>query len=178
MDASKPSQGYTLLHKSREQKTASDCQESVARQRHDRLYFRSISHVARDFWTRSYPYGIADIRAEDMIDLDECAIYKESADRHIGKAPIGIRVREAGPYSHSVKWTLLMAITCRAGPNDRFVLFEQRPETDVATFYEFLEGVINQIEPGTEGYRRCFTMDNLLAHKHPIVLQLIVQSGH
>jgi hypothetical protein len=44
------------------------------------------------FWTRSYPYGIADIRAEDMIDIDECAIYKESADRHIGKAPIGIRV--------------------------------------------------------------------------------------
>jgi hypothetical protein len=71
-----------------------------------------------------------------------------------------------------------MAIACRAGPNDRFVLFEQQPRTDVATFYEFLEGVINQIGPGTEGDHRCFTMDNLLAHKHPVVLQLIVQSGH
>jgi hypothetical protein len=68
------------------------------------------------FWTRSYPYGVADVLAEPMIDLDECAIYLESADRHIGKAPIGIRVREPGPYGHSVKWTLLMA-TQSMGPS-------------------------------------------------------------
>jgi len=32
------------------------------------------------------PFGIADIRVEDFIDLDECGVFVETADKHIGKA--------------------------------------------------------------------------------------------
>lgn len=36
-----------------------------------------------------YPYGVADIKREDLIDLDEAGFSLESATRHYGKAFIG-----------------------------------------------------------------------------------------
>ena len=38
------------------------------------------------YWNLPYPFGIADIRVEDFIDLDECGVFVETADKHIGKA--------------------------------------------------------------------------------------------
>lgn len=58
----------------------------------------------------AYPFGIADIRIEDMIDLDEMGEYPEDTNRSIGKTPTFLRVREAGVYSRCHKVTLLMAI--------------------------------------------------------------------
>ena len=57
-----------------------------------------------------YPYGIADIWREDLIDLGECGVFVETADKHISKAFIGSRVRQAGNYQQGEKWTLLLAI--------------------------------------------------------------------
>ena len=45
-----------------------------------------------------------------MIDIDEAGIFLKTAARKIGKISIGSRVREPGPYGHSEKYTLLMAI--------------------------------------------------------------------
>jgi len=50
----------------------------------------------RAFWTMPYPLGIADCRAEDMIDVDEAGITQDDAGRRYGKSFIGVRVREAG----------------------------------------------------------------------------------
>ena len=43
----------------------------------------------------AYPFGIADIRLDDMIDLDEMGQYAEDTNRSIGKARASLRVREA-----------------------------------------------------------------------------------
>ena len=40
----------------------------------------------------SYPWGIADITVEDLIDLDKCGLFVETADKGIGKAFVGNRV--------------------------------------------------------------------------------------
>jgi hypothetical protein len=130
------------------------------------------------FWHMNYPFGIADVALVDMIDIDEAGIFLETANRSWGKAVTGMRVRASGPYGHSEKWTLLMAISGRIGPLDRFVRLEQRPGTDIHFFYDFIRDMIDQIGPGAPGNRRCFTMDNLTAHKHPTVLNLILTSGH
>jgi hypothetical protein len=36
-----------------------------------------------------YLWGIANIRVEDLIDLDECGLFVETADKGIGKAFVG-----------------------------------------------------------------------------------------
>jgi hypothetical protein len=38
------------------------------------------------FWNLPYPYVIADIQRQDMIDLDECGVEMSDGDRSIGKA--------------------------------------------------------------------------------------------
>ena len=63
------------------------------------------------YWNLPYPYGIADIRVADLIDLDECGVYVETADKHIGKAYVGSRVCRGGNYHHLEKWTLLLAVS-------------------------------------------------------------------
>ena len=125
-----------------------------------------------------YPYGIADVPADTMIDIDEAGVSLETANRGYGKAHIATRVRQVGLYGHSDKFTILLAISGRPGPLDRFMLLEKRPGTDVHTFAAFVANIINQIGQGTPNNQRCFTFDNLSAHKHPLVLQLIVGSGH
>ena len=63
------------------------------------------------FWNLPYPYGIADIRRQDLIDLDECGIELSTADRKIGKAYVGKRVKQSGLYSKTDKYNLLLAIS-------------------------------------------------------------------
>ena len=59
-----------------------------------------INRLKREqFWGMAYPFGIGDIRIEDMIDLDEMGEYPEDTTRSIGKSPTSLRVREAGVYS-------------------------------------------------------------------------------
>lgn len=70
------------------------------RRSHESLFKR------RRFWNFSYPYGIADIAAEDMIDLDEARIKTAHGNRKIRKGAKGERVREDGPYGHDSKLTI------------------------------------------------------------------------
>ena len=50
--------------------------------------------------------------------------------------------------------------------------------TTIIKFVEFIQRILNDIGPGTPGNRRCFTMDNLTAHRNLLVQQLIHQAGH
>ena len=63
------------------------------------------------FWNLPYPLGIADIRRQDMIDLDECGIEPSTADRSIGNAYLGRRVKQSGLYLKSDKLNQLLAIS-------------------------------------------------------------------
>jgi hypothetical protein len=55
-------------------------------------------------------YGIADIRREDLIDLNDCGVFVETAHTHTGKAYIENQVRQAGNYQKAEKWNLLITI--------------------------------------------------------------------
>ena len=115
---------------------------------------------------------------EDMIDLDEAAIKLTHANRNHGKGHKGALGREEGPYGHDKKQYLLMAVTGRPGENDRFVDLEERSGTDILRVYDFIASIIERIGHGVDGDRRCFMMDNLSAHKHPIFLNLIRTAGN
>ena len=130
-----------------------------------------------NYKNQNYPHGVADIPIEDMIDLDEAAVYVETANRSDGKAYIGVRVREEGPYNHSNKFTLTAAIAGNAA-GDRWFQLEKKAGTTVIDFLDFVRMIIDEIGDGTPGNRRCFTMDNLLAHKHPLVVNEILFRGH
>ena len=59
----------------------------------------------------NYPNGIADIRRDDMIDVDEAGIKLEHANRRMGKAALSGRVRQRGNYGYGENHTLKMAIS-------------------------------------------------------------------
>ena len=63
------------------------------------------------YWNSEYPAGIVNIHRQDWIDFDEVDIFVETSNRSSVKCVIGIRVREEGPYNHSDKYTLTMAIS-------------------------------------------------------------------
>jgi hypothetical protein len=41
------------------------------------------------FWNTNYPYGIADIERENLIDVDEAGVFLETCNRGMGKSTIG-----------------------------------------------------------------------------------------
>ncbi len=54
-----------------------------------------------------------------MIDLDEYGVQVQSAERHWGKALVGKRVNQTGPYSKLTKINLLLAILGDDDTNNR-----------------------------------------------------------
>ena len=129
------------------------------------------------YWNYNYPAGIRNIPRNQWIDIDEAGVFVETANRKSGKAVIGVRVREEGPYNHSEKFTLTMAIS---GGLDgrRWLDFERKSGTTVADFYDFILRILTTIGHATPNSRRLFTMDNLLAHKNRVVIALIHEWGH
>jgi hypothetical protein len=129
------------------------------------------------FWRHNYPYGIFDINIEDLIDLDEAGFFLESVNGARGKAGIGKRVKEEGPYGHSEKWTLTMAVS--ADPNgERWVNFVRKPGTSIFDFATFIQRIVDSLPPGTAARRRCFIMDNLSAHHSILITQIIHAASH
>ena len=112
------------------------------------------------YWNLPYPFGIADIRVEDLIDLDECGLFVETADKSIGKAYVGNRVRQEGNYQKSEKWTLLLAIAGSALA-ERWALMWLDGGTTGDRMIECIQLILNDIGVGTPARRRCFIMDNL-----------------
>ena len=129
------------------------------------------------YWNLPFPGGIANIRRTDMIDLDEFGVFVQTANRKDGKAFIGIRVNEPGPYEKGEKRTTIMAISGDpAGERWRDTWVEGGTTND--RMVEFIRTILNSIGPGTPACRRCFTMDNLNSHHNALVTQLIYNAGH
>ena len=51
--------------------------------------------------------------------------------------------------------------------------FEQKAGMDVASFYDFIVRILNDVGPGTPQRERCFTLNDILAHLHPMVVHTI-----
>ena len=128
------------------------------------------------YWNLPFPNGIANIPAQDMIDLDECGIKLETANRKYGKASLSRRVRERGNYGHGVNHTLMMAIS--GGPNhERWRRFSTNA-TNILSFVDFIDDILTDLPQGIPGNRKCFTMDNYIVHHSPVVLAMITNAGH
>jgi hypothetical protein len=133
------------------------------------------------FWNVDFPAGIVGINRADLIDIDETGLFIESSTRTHGKAMIGRRVREVGPYGHSTKFTLIMAITgCDQDDNipKKFYELERRNGTSFIDFVRFITSILDVIGPGTAARRRTFLMDNLASHRNPWIRMLIENRGH
>ena len=100
------------------------------------------------YWNLPYPFGIADIPKNDWIDSNDSAIFVETANCKAGKAPIGTRVRQSGPYNHTEKFTLTLAISGDAYGKG-WADFEWKSGTTVDDCYNFILRILESIGPGT-----------------------------
>lgn len=135
-----------------------------------------------NYWFLPCPFGIADIPRSRIIDLDEAALFVESANRSRGKAHLVRRVREVGPYGHSEKLNILVAISgedyAPGHPARRWVDTWNDGGTTTAKFLTFILRILIDIGQGTPGNFRVFTMDNLNSHRNVLVQQVIHAAGH
>jgi hypothetical protein len=128
------------------------------------------------FWYSPYPFGIADVDCEDMIDLDECKVIIEHANRRFAKCTLSRRCRKTGLYGHGRGRILLMAI-CPDGRH--WYRFVDQPGTDVTLFSSFINEILADLGPWAPGRPRyCFTMDNLNVHHHAQILHAILLAGY
>ena len=98
-----------------------------------------------------------------MIDIDECGVFVESADRKIGKVYVGKRVNQNGPNKKGQKWTLLFAISGDPASN-RWKDMWLEGGTTGDRMIGFITNILEDIGPGTPERRRCFTIYNLQSH--------------
>ena len=117
-----------------------------------------------------------------MVDLDEAAAFVESGNRGEGKAAVNRRVREVGPYGHSEKMNVLLAICgeqhFQGRPARRWVETWSQGGTTTDKFLAFIQRILLDLGPGTPGNFYCFTMDNLNSHRNVLVQQAIDTAGH
>ena len=153
----------------------------LTRKRGSTTAFQALLPVNRRkrwcYWNLPYPFGAGNIRRSDLIDLDESGFEMSTADRGIGKAYVGKRVKQSGLYSRTEKWTLLLAIS--GDPTgERWLDYWTGEGTDALRMIDFLRYVIADIGPGTVIRRRCFTLDNLGSHHNLQMATIIFNAGH
>ena len=131
------------------------------------------------YWTQQYPYGISNIRAVDMIDVDEAVVNLVTANRLYGKAFTCRRARHEGPYQREGSTRLILAIMADPNLGRRWVeISHGRGGTTYDDFYNFILRIIIDLGPGSPQRRFCFILDNLIVHTNPTVLLLILVAGH
>ena len=142
--------------------------------------YRPINLYKRDvYWRMAYPAGVNDQDTSYMIDIDEAGFKLESIDRKRGETASHKQTDANRKYKKGVKGvSLLMGIS--GDIQDPFEFHQMFSEggTDLYRFYTFMEEFIDWLALNHPGQTFCFTMDILNIHKHPLVLDLIENSGH
>ena len=136
-----------------------------------------IQQWQHNYWHHPYPYGVANIASQDVIDIDEAGVHAENVNRNEGKTLIGHRCRSYGFYGRNAKINLLLAISGDAQAGRWFETW-QNEGTTIFRFIDFIQRILNDIGPGTAQRRFCFTMDNLNVHTNGHVVNLILSRGH
>ena len=135
-----------------------------------------------NYWYLPCPFGISNIPRSRIIDLDEAALFVESSNRGRGKAHLVRRVRELGPYGHSQKLNILVAICGEdyvpGQQAQRWVETWTDGGTTTAKFLRFILRILVDIGQGTPANFKVFTMDNLSSHRNVLVQQVIHAAGH
>jgi hypothetical protein len=130
------------------------------------------------YWTEPPPLGMRGVPIADIIDIDEAGFFLEHSDRKFGKTISSMRCSQNGVYGHGEKVNLLLAI---CGDNvGRMRWHEQWMEggTTIERFYGFIDHILDDLDQNHPGRSFVFTMDNLNAHKNPLVTNRILNAGH
>jgi len=131
------------------------------------------------YFHNNYPLGIADINTDDMIDSDEAGFFLESTNRGYGKTVRGDRCDEEGAYDKcSEKLNVLCGICCDRNNPMRWIDTWTGEGTTIIKYYTFISRICDDLDNNYPGRSFCFTMDNLNSHKHPLVLNEILNRGH
>ena len=130
------------------------------------------------YWGEAYPRGVNDQDTASMIDIDEAGFKLESKDRKRGKVTKQKRANAQGKYKKGAgSVNLLMGVS-----GDELDPFEYHNlytgSLNTWRFYCYMEDFIEWLDVNRPNQTFCFTMDNLNIHKHPIILDLINNSGH
>ena len=113
------------------------------------------------YWNMPYPYGIADIPAADMYDLDEAIVGIQNANRSHGKAFVCSRSRQVGNYTRDGTTHMMLCIS-GSPQGERFLQISQNQSgTTTQMFLDFVRMILAQIGPGTPQHRRTFIMDKI-----------------
>jgi hypothetical protein len=143
------------------------------------------------FWSRGPPTGIARIPRGRLIDIDECGLSLESANRAYGFAYSGVRVLKPGNYGRGVNVTVMLGIEPGHPilPDDvhgslrrpRRWLRVSLQGANTLSFTDFVSSIVQDIDnhplPGVEEDSRVFMWDNLNVHKSPLVYQAVEGGG-
>lgn len=146
----------------------------------ERAYWPINLHKRHLFWTANYPLGRADIRTQDMIDIDECGLKIEATNPRFGKCVSWERCWQEGAYNRDRKLNLLMAISADQAMNMEWHDMWQQSEggTTFFRYYVFIERIIEWLAQNQQGRSFCFTADNLNVHHDQRILHLIERHGH
>lgn len=146
----------------------------------ERAYWQVNLHKRQRFWTNNYPFGRADIRTRDMIDMDEAGFKIEATNPSWGKSVSWSRCHTDGSYNRERKLNCMMGIS--ADPAINMSWHDVWPQCEGGTtlyrVYVFFERIIDWLDTHHPGRVFCFTMDNLNIHSNPIILHLITSRGH
>lgn len=128
------------------------------------------------FWHLPYPFGIADISCEEMIDINEAKIILQTANRKFGKCTMHRQCRKTGLYGHGKGWILILALLADGWKWYKFV---ENSGTDVTLFVSLIKEILTDLGPWVPGQKRyCFTLDNLNVHRHAQVINSILLAGY
>ena len=103
------------------------------------------------FWTLPYPLGISDIPLADLLDLDECRVVLEMANRGLAKIIIGSRSRVVGHYKGPGR--LGVAAVSADGRGRRWLILEDRAGTNLELIVRFVRELLASLGPARNGYR-------------------------
>ena len=139
-----------------------------------------IQNWRYNYWHLPLPFGIADVAARDMIDIDEAVVTAEDAKRGYGKSFMFHRVRYYGPYSReggSVR--VIMAVSGDPDLGYRFAdIQEERGGTTFDEFYRMIDRISLYLSVNQPGRRFVFLMDNLNVHHNPLIVFTLLLRGH
>lgn len=97
------------------------------------------------FWNWNFPYGIANVPTNELIDVDEAGVRVQDCNQKYGKAPQGVRVVMKGNYEKGAKWTLIIAVSANG---QVWYELEKIAGTSEATFRNFINRVCNTLQAG------------------------------
>ena len=131
-----------------------------------------------NYWNLQYPFGIEDIDTDDVIDIDECGVYVETANRKYGKTCIGKRSNQEGVYRRGRKLNVLLRISGDRNDPSRWLKTWTGEGTTIEIYAEFIEEILEDLQTRHPGRSFCFTKDNLNTHKNPMIEAMILGAGH